>query len=64
MAWKAKNQDSSRLAQASVDAVAAQTKNLSTSSASRDASNLLVCHDFKGGYNENPFERGYSFEFW
>ncbi|GJJ09821.1 hypothetical protein Clacol_004045 [Clathrus columnatus] len=27
-------------------------------------SKLLVCHDFKGGYTENLFERGYSFEFW
>lgn len=29
-----------------------------------DTSKLLVCHDFKGGYTENLFERGYSFEFW
>ncbi|CAH7671142.1 glycosyl hydrolase family 85-domain-containing protein, partial [Phakopsora pachyrhizi] len=23
---------------------------------------LIVTHDFKGGYSENPYERGYSFE--
>ncbi|KIJ27395.1 glycoside hydrolase family 85 protein [Sphaerobolus stellatus SS14] len=27
-------------------------------------SKLLVCHDFKGGYTEDPFSRGYSFEYW
>ncbi|KAF8516116.1 glycosyl hydrolase family 85-domain-containing protein [Hysterangium stoloniferum] len=29
-----------------------------------DQSKLLVCHDFKGGYTEDPLQRGYSFEFW
>ncbi|KAM6500298.1 Glycosyl hydrolase family 85 domain containing protein [Amanita muscaria] len=25
---------------------------------------LLVCHDFKGGYNESPFSLSYTFNFW
>ncbi|KAJ7174428.1 glycosyl hydrolase family 85-domain-containing protein [Mycena filopes] len=25
---------------------------------------LLVCHDYKGGYNESPFSLGYTFNFW
>lgn len=33
----------------------------STSSSSK-RTKLVVCHDFKGGYNESPYERGYSLE--
>lgn len=25
---------------------------------------LLVCHDYKGGYTEQAFERSYTFNFW
>ncbi|KAF7292815.1 Glycoside hydrolase family 85 protein [Mycena indigotica] len=25
---------------------------------------LLVCHDYKGGYNESPIALGYTFNFW
>lgn len=29
-----------------------------------DRPKLLVCHDFEGGYKENPDLRGYTFEHW
>lgn len=29
-----------------------------------DRPRLLVCHDFQGGYSEDPNTRGYSFEHW
>lgn len=30
----------------------------------RDAPRLLACHDFQGGYSEDPQTQGYSFEHW
>lgn len=38
----------------------AQAFHLSESKATRPK--LVVCHDFKGGYNESPLEQGYSLE--
>ncbi|GAA6008916.1 hypothetical protein JCM11491_003834 [Sporobolomyces phaffii] len=29
-----------------------------------DRARLVVCHDYKGGYTERDFERGYTFSFW
>lgn len=29
-----------------------------------DKPRLMVCHDFQGGYQENPEARGYTFEWW
>ncbi|KAL9940011.1 hypothetical protein V8E36_000716 [Tilletia maclaganii] len=31
---------------------------------SKQRPRLLVCHDFQGGYNDDPRRRGYTFEYW
>ncbi|KAK7053796.1 glycoside hydrolase family 85 protein [Favolaschia claudopus] len=31
---------------------------------SNSSGKLMVCHDYKGGYNESPFSLGYTFNFW
>ncbi|KNZ44544.1 hypothetical protein VP01_905g9 [Puccinia sorghi] len=39
-----------------------KTDHTPTTSHPRQHSQLVITHDFKGGYNENPFNRSYSFE--
>lgn len=35
-----------------------------SSNSSHDRPQLLVCHDFQGGYTDKPHQRGYTFEHW
>lgn len=36
----------------------------SSVNSNHDKPQLLVCHDFQGGYTENPHQKGYTFEHW
>ncbi|KAL5488469.1 hypothetical protein ACEPAI_6587 [Sanghuangporus weigelae] len=39
-------------------------RNKSRGSTKENCGKLLLCHDYKGGYNENPSSLAYTFNFW